>query len=63
MEHYKLDWHRFNLRQKLAGLLPVTVEEFERKTGAGEKTHPHMSRVLLIKTGGNELQPLMSLFF
>ncbi|XP_071323139.1 tRNA endonuclease ANKZF1 isoform X2 [Trachinotus anak] len=36
MEHYKLDWHRFNLRQKLAGLPPVTVEEFERKTGAGD---------------------------
>lgn len=38
MEHYKLDWHRFNLRQKVAGLPPVTVEEFERKTGAGEET-------------------------
>lgn len=36
MEHYKLDWHRFNLRQKIAGLSPVTVEEFERKTGAGD---------------------------
>ncbi|GAA6224130.1 ankyrin repeat and zinc finger domain-containing protein 1 [Lates japonicus] len=36
MEHYKLDWHRFNLRQKMAGLPPVTVEEFERKTGAGD---------------------------
>ncbi|XP_026151750.1 ankyrin repeat and zinc finger domain-containing protein 1 isoform X2 [Mastacembelus armatus] len=36
MEHYKLDWHRFNLRQKMAGLAPVTVEEFERKTGAGD---------------------------
>ncbi|XP_058476129.1 tRNA endonuclease ANKZF1 isoform X2 [Solea solea] len=36
MEHYKLDWHRFNLRQKLAGLSPITVEEFERKTGAGD---------------------------
>uniref|UniRef100_A0A3B4ADS0 VLRF1 domain-containing protein n=1 Tax=Periophthalmus magnuspinnatus TaxID=409849 RepID=A0A3B4ADS0_9GOBI len=34
MEHYKLDWHRFNLRQKMEGLSPVTVEEFERKTGA-----------------------------
>lgn len=40
MEHYKLDWHRFNLRQKMAGLPPVTVEEFERKTGAGEE-NPH----------------------
>ncbi|XP_056245849.1 ankyrin repeat and zinc finger domain-containing protein 1 [Seriola aureovittata] len=36
MEHYKLDWHRFNLRQKIAGLPPVTVEEFEKKTGAGD---------------------------
>lgn len=37
MEHYKLDWHRFNLRQKMAALPPVTAEEFERKTCAGEK--------------------------
>ncbi|XP_019945650.2 tRNA endonuclease ANKZF1 isoform X2 [Paralichthys olivaceus] len=36
MEHYKLDWHRFNLRQKLSGLPPVTMEEFEKKTGAGD---------------------------
>ncbi|XP_069554718.1 tRNA endonuclease ANKZF1 isoform X1 [Brachyistius frenatus] len=35
-EHYKLDWHRFNLRQKIAGLLPLTAEEFERRTGAGD---------------------------
>lgn len=37
MEHYKLDWHRFNLRQKMSGMPPVTAEEFERKTGAGEE--------------------------
>lgn len=36
MEHYKLDWHRFNLRQKISGLSLVTVEEFEKKTGAGD---------------------------
>lgn len=36
MEHYKLDWHRFNLRQRIVGLPPVTVEEFERKTGIGD---------------------------
>ncbi|XP_044073875.1 ankyrin repeat and zinc finger domain-containing protein 1 [Siniperca chuatsi] len=36
MEHYKLDWHRFNLRQKMSGMPPVTAEEFERKTGAGD---------------------------
>ncbi|XP_006004357.1 tRNA endonuclease ANKZF1 isoform X2 [Latimeria chalumnae] len=33
-EHYKLDWHRFNLRQRLMGGQPVTAEEFEKKTGA-----------------------------
>ncbi|XP_053482311.1 ankyrin repeat and zinc finger domain-containing protein 1 isoform X2 [Ictalurus furcatus] len=36
MEHYKLDWHRFNLKQRLAGRSPVTVEEFEKKTGMGD---------------------------
>ncbi|KAI1898306.1 hypothetical protein AGOR_G00070960 [Albula goreensis] len=35
-EHYKLDWHRFNLRQRLVGRAPATAEEFERKTGAGD---------------------------
>nr|XP_046205561.1 ankyrin repeat and zinc finger domain-containing protein 1-like [Oncorhynchus gorbuscha] len=36
MEHYKLDWHRFNLRQRPSGKTPATVEEFERKTGGGD---------------------------
>ncbi|RXN28058.1 ankyrin repeat and zinc finger domain-containing 1-like isoform X1 [Labeo rohita] len=36
MEHYKLDWHRFNLRKRLEGRSAVTVEEFEKKTGAGD---------------------------
>ncbi|XP_042192478.1 ankyrin repeat and zinc finger domain-containing protein 1 [Callorhinchus milii] len=32
-EHYKLDWHRFNLRQRLAGARPVPEEEFEKIAG------------------------------
>ncbi|KAM9850795.1 tRNA endonuclease ANKZF1 [Aulostomus maculatus] len=36
MEHYKLDWHRFNLRLKMSGMPPVTAEEFEMRTGAGD---------------------------
>ncbi|KAM9484643.1 tRNA endonuclease ANKZF1 isoform 2-T4 [Salvelinus alpinus] len=36
MEHYKLDWHRFNLRHRPSGQTPATVEEFERKTGVGD---------------------------
>ncbi|MBN3295208.1 ANKZ1 protein, partial [Amia calva] len=35
-EHYKLDWHRFNLRQRLLGGQPSTAEEFENRTGTGE---------------------------
>ncbi|XP_072541431.1 tRNA endonuclease ANKZF1 isoform X2 [Salminus brasiliensis] len=35
-EHYKLDWHRFNLRQRLAGRTALSVEEFEKKTGTGD---------------------------
>ncbi|KAG6453621.1 hypothetical protein O3G_MSEX008265 [Manduca sexta] len=28
-EHYKLDWHRYNLKRKVASLPPVKLEEFE----------------------------------
>lgn len=28
-EHYKLDWHRYNLKRKVANIPPVTLEEFE----------------------------------
>ncbi|XP_045542659.1 zinc finger protein 622 isoform X2 [Papilio machaon] len=30
-EHYKLDWHRYNLNRKVASILPVTLEEFEKR--------------------------------
>uniref|UniRef100_A0A8D8J2M7 Zinc finger protein 622 n=3 Tax=Culex pipiens TaxID=7175 RepID=A0A8D8J2M7_CULPI len=30
-EHYKTDWHRYNLKRKIAELPPVNVEEFERR--------------------------------
>ncbi|XP_078083890.1 tRNA endonuclease ANKZF1 [Mustelus asterias] len=32
-EHYKLDWHRFNLRQRLLGAQPVSTESFEKIAG------------------------------
>ncbi|CAB3238508.1 unnamed protein product [Arctia plantaginis] len=28
-EHYKQDWHRYNLKRKVASIPPVTLEEFE----------------------------------
>ncbi|XP_060684164.1 tRNA endonuclease ANKZF1 isoform X2 [Hemiscyllium ocellatum] len=32
-EHYKLDWHRFNLRRRLLAAQPVTAERFEKIAG------------------------------
>lgn len=36
-EHYRLDWHRFNLKQRLLGRRTLPVEVFEEKTHAGEE--------------------------
>ncbi|CAM9790896.1 unnamed protein product [Ectocarpus sp. 12 AP-2014] len=32
--HYKLDWHRYNLRRKVAGLAPVDQSDFDRRLAA-----------------------------
>lgn len=36
-EHYRLDWHRFNLKQRLLGRRPLPAEVFEEKTCTGEE--------------------------
>lgn len=33
VEHYKLDWHRYNLKRKLKGLESVDQNQFERIAG------------------------------
>ncbi|XP_029039208.1 zinc finger protein 622-like [Osmia bicornis bicornis] len=30
-QHYKSDWHRYNLKRKVADIPPVTVEEFQKR--------------------------------
>ncbi|XP_048342939.1 ankyrin repeat and zinc finger domain-containing protein 1 isoform X3 [Sphaerodactylus townsendi] len=35
-EHYRLDWHLFNLKQRLLNRPMLTAEEFEAKTQAGD---------------------------
>ncbi|XP_005234380.2 ankyrin repeat and zinc finger domain-containing protein 1 isoform X1 [Falco peregrinus] len=35
-EHYRLDWHRFNLKQRLLGRQTLPVEVFEEKSHAGD---------------------------
>ena len=29
--HYKSDWHRYNLKRKVAEMIPVTAEEFKQR--------------------------------
>lgn len=36
-EHYHLDWHRFNLKQRLLGHRTLPVEVFEEKICAGDE--------------------------
>ena len=35
--HYRLDWHRYNLKRRLKGQAPLSQEEFEKI--AGELVH------------------------
>ncbi|NXS63260.1 ANKZ1 protein, partial [Brachypteracias leptosomus] len=35
-EHYQLDWHRFNLKQRLLGRPALPMEVFEEKTHTGD---------------------------
>eukprot|EP00903_Cladosiphon_okamuranus_P014486 g13437.t1 len=37
--HYKLDWHRYNLRRKVAGLAPVDQGDFDRRLAAALGTN------------------------
>lgn len=41
-EHYKLDWHRYNLKRKVASIPPVTLEEFEQRA----KEHRELSEIV-----------------
>ncbi|CAK4080411.1 unnamed protein product [Aphanomyces euteiches] len=34
-EHFKLDWHRYNLKRKVVGLPPVSVEQFNSRKAEG----------------------------
>ncbi|XP_072375831.1 tRNA endonuclease ANKZF1-like [Diabrotica undecimpunctata] len=35
-EHYKLDWHRYNLKQSLFSRPPITEDDFSIKTGTDD---------------------------
>ena len=33
-DHYKTDWHRYNLKRKVVGLPPISAEKFKEKVAA-----------------------------
>ncbi|XP_076406129.1 tRNA endonuclease ANKZF1 isoform X2 [Peromyscus maniculatus bairdii] len=35
-EHYKLDWHRFNLKQRLKNKPPLSASDFEKQSSTGD---------------------------
>lgn len=36
VQHYKLDWHRYNLKQKLLGKLSISEETFNKLANDGK---------------------------
>ena len=38
--HYKTDWHRYNLKRKVADLPPVTAENFQQRVLAQRQQVP-----------------------
>jgi len=35
--HYKTDWHRYNLKRKVANLIPITLEKFQERIALQDK--------------------------
>ncbi len=36
-QHYKTDWHRYNLKRKIAGMIPVSADNFRERVAAQER--------------------------
>ncbi|KAJ8734094.1 hypothetical protein PYW07_014645 [Mythimna separata] len=43
-EHYKEDWHRYNLKRKVASIPPVTLEEFELRAKEHREQTQNLNR-------------------
>ncbi|XP_016840333.2 zinc finger protein 622 [Nasonia vitripennis] len=43
-QHYKSDWHRYNLKRKVAELPPVTVEDFQKRVIAQRSKADEVNR-------------------
>ncbi|CEP08407.1 hypothetical protein [Parasitella parasitica] len=58
--HYRSDWHRYNLKRKVVSLPPVTSEQFNSKTEARESKEAETKRV--IETTNNYCQTCRKTF-
>ena len=45
MNHYKWDWHRYNLKRSLLGLAPVTSNQFEDNVAKKEMDGDELSSI------------------
>lgn len=43
-EHYKQDWHRYNLKRKVASIPPVTLEEFELRAKEHRELNQNLNK-------------------
>jgi pre-60S factor REI1 len=44
-DHYKSEWHRYNLHRKLANLPSITLDKFETRSTANEKAENQKKRI------------------
>lgn len=47
--HYKLDWHRYNLKQRLNGLKPINEDKFSLLADEGIKIINFVIKIITIK--------------
>lgn len=50
-DHYKTDWHRYNLKRKVAELSPVTLDDFTARMSKHEAQMKAMSGEEKVPTG------------
>ena len=50
-EHYKTDWHRYNLKRKVAEMAPVTLESFQCKMAQHKEKMKELSGEVKPPTG------------
>lgn len=54
-EHMKTDWHRYNLKRKVAGLLPIAANVFASKVLQQSEAVPERRQKQIDHKEGNEV--------